>query len=72
MIQRGQFSVRGEGGGNCSGYAVFNQAGDMVAGPFETHREAWRWIDLQQCEPISKTQERHQWAFEKAAGGKGL
>jgi hypothetical protein len=42
------------------------------AGPFDTNSAAWRWIDMRSGEPISKTQDRHQWAFEKAARGKGL
>lgn len=39
-------------------------AGDVIAGPFETSAEAWRWIDRNTGDPISKSEDRAQWAFD--------
>lgn len=38
--------------------------GSVLAGPFETSAEAWRWIDRHSGDPISKSEDRAQWAFD--------
>lgn len=38
--------------------------GEVLAGPFETSAEAWRWIDRNTGDPISKGEDRAQWAFD--------
>lgn len=38
--------------------------GNVLAGPFETMAEAWRWIDRQSGQPLNKSEDRAQWAFD--------
>lgn len=41
----------------------------MLAGPFDTSSEAWRWIDRHDGEPISKGESTAQWLWDKTARG---
>lgn len=47
-------------------WAVMNGS-DLLAGPFETSAEAWRWIDRHEGEPISKGESTAQWLWDKTA-----
>ncbi|WP_117195111.1 hypothetical protein [Rhizobium terrae] len=50
-----------------------DQRGELnSAGPFTTNGEAWRWIDRHEGQPLSKAEDRGDWAFGEIAGGKGL
>ena len=40
----------------------------VLAGPFATNAEAWRWIDRQMGQPISPREKVAQWLFDKSAG----
>ncbi len=44
----------------------------MIAGPFQTNGEAWRWIDRQSGEPINRAQSVSEWVFHQQAGGSKL
>jgi len=48
------------------------QRGRVLAGPFPTNADAWRWIDRNEGQPISKSEQRGDWIFAKTAGGTGL
>jgi hypothetical protein len=41
----------------------------VLAGPFATMAEGWRWIDRRTGEPISKREDRSQWFFDNQMGG---
>lgn len=41
----------------------------VVAGPFDTNAEAWRWIDRQEGSPISRGEAVSDWIWAKQAGG---
>lgn len=41
-------------------------------GPFDTNSQAWRWIDRHHCQPVSKAEDRGDFAFDRSAGAKGL
>ncbi|WP_313522261.1 hypothetical protein [Shinella sp.] len=51
---------------------VVTHRGRLLAGPFPTNADAWRWIDRNEGQPISKAEERGDWVFAKTAGGTGL
>lgn len=40
-----------------------------VAGPFKTNAEAWRWMDRQEGEPVSRSEKTSEWVFQKMASG---
>lgn len=42
--------------------------GDVLAGPFETSAEAWRWIDRSSGSPISKSEDSAQWFYDNRMG----
>lgn len=42
--------------------------GAMLAGPFETMAEAWRWIDRSSGSPISKSEDSAQWFYDNRMG----
>jgi hypothetical protein len=44
------------------GYFVIGD-GKPVAGPFATHAQAWRWIDRNEGEPISRSELVSEWFF---------
>jgi hypothetical protein len=48
-------------------WSVTNGASTM-AGPFETHAQAWRWIDRQTGSPISRAEHVSDWIVRKEAG----
>jgi hypothetical protein len=39
--------------------------GKQMTGPFQTHAAAWRWIDRQEGEPVSKNEDTAEWISEK-------
>ncbi|OQP86028.1 hypothetical protein BTR14_13170 [Rhizobium rhizosphaerae] len=41
----------------------------QLAGPFKSNGEAWRWIDRQEGELVSKAEERSEWLTKKILGG---
>lgn len=43
--------------------------GSILAGPFETQAEAWRWIDRHSGEPISPAEKKSDWIVGKILGG---
>ena len=46
---------RGTGSG--TGYFVVEHPDDAeIAGPFNTHRAAWRWIDRNEGHPVSRSE----------------
>lgn len=38
--------------------------GSEIAGPFETNADAWRWIDVQEGQPLSKAEDLSAWRFK--------
>lgn len=38
---------------------------DVLAGPFETNAQAWRWIDRSEGVPISRSEAVSEWLFNK-------
>ncbi len=36
---------------------------------FDTNAEAWRWLDRQNNEPISRAEDVSDWVFNKMANG---
>lgn len=40
-----------------------------LAGPFDTHTAAWRWIDRYTGDPISRGEQTSEWVFQKMADG---
>lgn len=44
-------------------------AGSIVGGPFETSAEAWRWIDRYTGQPVSPSEQKAEWVFQKMADG---
>lgn len=42
---------------------------DLVAGPFKTNCEAWRWIDRFTGQPISPAEKKSEWIAAKIIGG---
>lgn len=45
---------------------------ERIAGPFKTNGEAWRWIDRQEGEPVSRSEKTTEWVFGQMAKGTGL
>lgn len=43
------------------------RVGDQV---FETNAQAWRWIDRQSNEPVSRSEDTGDWAFNKMVSDK--
>lgn len=43
--------------------------GSVLAGPFETSADAWRWIDRNSGDPISKGEQTADWAWNKGVHG---
>ncbi|PWL18133.1 hypothetical protein DKP76_10465 [Falsochrobactrum shanghaiense] len=41
----------------------------MLAGPFETHAEAWRALDRMTGDPINPAEKKSQWIASKIIGG---
>jgi hypothetical protein len=41
----------------------------IVAGPFTTQAEAFRWLDRDEGDPISPSERRSDWSFWKSANG---
>ncbi|TIT10814.1 MAG: hypothetical protein E5W74_15180 [Mesorhizobium sp.] len=39
----------------------------VIAGPFETMAEGWRWIDRAQGEPVSRGENMAEWIWSKEA-----
>lgn len=56
---RGNFHVCDDLGGH----------GAILAGPFETHAEAWRALDRLSGEPVSKAEDTSEWVWNKMARG---
>jgi hypothetical protein len=46
---------------------IVADGGQIIAGPFPTNAEAWRWIDRSQGDPISRAEQVSQWIFDKEA-----
>jgi hypothetical protein len=40
----------------------------VIAGPFYSNCEAWRWLDRHEGEPVSRSEQTSQWLFDKRAG----
>lgn len=40
-----------------------------IAGPFKTNSDAWRWLDRQTGEPISRSEKTSEYLFAKMASG---
>lgn len=38
----------------------------MLAGPFETSSEAWRWIDRYTGQPLNKSEKTAEWAWDRS------
>jgi hypothetical protein len=43
-------------------------ANGAVVASFETNREAWRWTDRHDSEPINRHEITTDWIFEKGLG----
>ena len=41
------------------------QDGKVIAGPFETNREAWRALDKLNNEAVGAKESRHDWYIDK-------
>jgi hypothetical protein len=49
-------------------WQVIDDTGTVIAGPFKTNAAAWRWIDRQNGEPISRSEDVGEWiAFNSFA-----
>lgn len=46
-------------------YVVDGDDEAIVAGPFQTNREAWRTLDLVSGDPLSYAQKKTDWMWEK-------
>lgn len=44
---------------------VVTENGARIAGPFDTHASAWRWIDRKMNEPVGRKEAAHDWAANK-------
>ena len=49
-------------------YQVTDADGRAIAGPFATHADAWRWLDRQTGEPISKREDIADWSWQRWTG----
>jgi len=47
------------------GYSVVDDYGRILAGGFQTNGSAWRWIDRQNGEPISRSEDVAEWIWAK-------
>ena len=50
-------------------YVVLGDDGATIAGPFDTNSEAWRWIDRQEDEPVSKSEAKTDAFLERMFKG---
>lgn len=41
----------------------------VIAGPFETMAEGWRWIDRSSGESLSRSEETAEWSWQKRVNG---
>jgi hypothetical protein len=41
----------------------------ILAGPFDSHSAAWRWVDRQEGSPISRSEHVAEWIWNKIANG---
>ncbi len=39
----------------------------ILAGPFSTNAEAWRWIDRQTGQPVSRAEDKAEWVWNRMA-----
>jgi len=58
---------RGTGDG-IAYFVVENVNAVEAAGPFRTSSEAWRWIDRQEGQPVSKSESRSMYIRESRGG----
>jgi hypothetical protein len=49
-------------------YAVAND-GTVLGRAFQNHAAAWRWIDRQEGEPISRAEHVEEWKWGKTQDG---
>jgi hypothetical protein len=50
-----------------SGWAVVDGNGRLLADGFRSNAAAWRWIDRQEGEPISRAESVAEWVWQKMA-----
>jgi len=53
-----------------NGWAVESD-GVLIADGFKSNSAAWRWIDRQQGEPISRQENVAEWIWSKIVAGSG-
>jgi hypothetical protein len=51
-----------------NGFWLVMERGRVVAGPFISNCEAWRWVDRYEGEPISRSEKTAQFLFDRKAG----
>lgn len=39
--------------------------GAVLAGPFSTDADAWRWIDRHEGQPVSASEKRGEWSWNE-------
>lgn len=49
-----------------NGKWVVANRGSVLAGPFETSSEAWRWIDRYTGDPVSRSEKTAEWAWDRS------
>lgn len=42
---------------------------EVLAGPFDTSAQAWRWLDRHEGEPISPAEKKSEWIVGKFLAG---
>lgn len=48
-----------------NGWAVLNSQGQVIQAGFESNAAAWRWLDRQQGDPISRSEHVAMWIMGK-------
>jgi hypothetical protein len=54
---------------NSALWIVADDRGNVVAGPFDTSAEAWRWADRAMGDPVSAAEKRGEYGFTKFMEG---
>jgi len=50
-------------------WQVENGKGDVIAGPFATNAEAWRWVDRSEGEAVSPQERKVDWLWRQQLRG---
>lgn len=50
-------------------FVIAENNGQTLAGPFPSHAAAWRWIDRQSGQPISRAEQTADWIAHKILTG---